>query len=243
MPYSFSKKAALAASIVGTLLLTGCPDNDKKSTPDQPEPPAPTPVVTFDYKVTVTNLTPEQPLSPIAVVLHNSDTPLFVAGETASDALELLAEAGDNSGLETAEGVTDFFSAEAPTGPGQREVIDITLNEDQLNNVSVLSMLVNTNDAFTGVSNFNLSSLESGQKVTFRANVYDSGTEANTEAKGTIPGPADQGQGFDAVRDDVDRVYIHSGVISKEDGLADSVLFAKHRFDNPAMTVVIERTN
>jgi hypothetical protein len=71
---------------------------------------------------------------------------------------------------------------------------------------------------------------------------YDAGTEANSEAKGTMPGPADGGEGFNASRDDVDFVHIHPGVISMYDGLADSVLGASHRFDNPVLAVTIMRT-
>ena len=48
---------------------------------------------------------------------------------------------------------------------------------------------------------------------------YDSGTEANSEAAGTIPGPVDGGQGFAPVRDDpVDRVLMHSGVLTAAGG-------------------------
>jgi hypothetical protein len=71
---------------------------------------------------------------------------------------------------------------------------------------------------------------------------YDAGTEANTEAKGSMPGPADGGEGFNAARDDVNFVHIHPGVISQYDGLADSVLMPSHRFDNPVLAVTITRT-
>ena len=238
----FSKKSVLAATMVAVLMLSACSDNDNNSTSDQTDIPNPPPVVTFDYAITITNLTPEQPLSPITVVVHNSEYPTFVAGEAASNALEVLAESGDSTGFESANGVSRIFSSGTPTPPGATDVIELSLNEDQLDNISILTMLVNTNDAFTGISNFDLSSLESGEKINFRANVYDAGTEANSEARGTIPGPADGGQGYNPQRDDVNKVYIHSGVVSKEDGLADSVLFAKHRFDNPAMAIEIERT-
>jgi len=73
-------------------------------------------------------------------------------------------------------------------------------------------------------------------------NVYDSGTEANSEAVGTIPGPADDGTGFDAARNDVDFVALHSGVVSQDDGLSSSVLTQAHRFDNPAIKLTITRT-
>jgi len=74
------------------------------------------------------------------------------------------------------------------------------------------------------------------------ANVYDAGTEINNEAPGTIPGPADGGEGFNADRsDNVNLVRGHGGVVSSADGLASSVLDQSHRFDNPAVMVTITR--
>jgi hypothetical protein len=71
---------------------------------------------------------------------------------------------------------------------------------------------------------------------------WDAGTEANSEASGTIPGPADGGEGYNATRDDlVNFVAIHRGVISADDGLNSSILDESHRFDNPVARVMIER--
>ncbi|MBE8168515.1 MAG: hypothetical protein HAW66_09140 [Shewanella sp.] len=235
------KKSAIALSILGVITIAGCSDN--KNRPVVEPTPTPPVVVTQDYTVTVTNLTPSQPLSPIAVVAHNADNPIFSAGTVASVALENLAESGDNSDLEAEDGVSQLVSGSGILPAGSAETVTVTFNQGEIESLSILTMLVNTNDAFAGVSSFDPSSLEVGDKMTFRANVYDSGTEANSEAKGTIPGPADSGEGFNASREgDVNKIYIHSGVISQDDGLSDSVLKASDRFDNPAMTVVIERT-
>ena len=242
MAFTLTKQSALAAVICSALTLSACSDSNNNSNSEQADLPSPDPVVTFDYRITVKNLTPEQPFSPVTVIAHNFESPQFVAGTAASQALELLAEGGSNLGFENNAGVSQVVAADSETAPGATEVLELSFNEDQLNHISVLTMLVNTNDAFTGISNFDLTSLENGEKVTFRANVYDAGTEANSEARGTIPGPADGGQGYNPQRNDVNKVHIHPGVISKEDGFAASVLFAKHRFDNPAMSVVIERT-
>jgi hypothetical protein len=87
-----------------------------------------------------------------------------------------------------------------------------------------------------------VSALAEGDAWTGRAIVYDAGTEADTEAAGTIPGPADGGEGFNAARDDSDdRVTMHAGVVTQDDGLATSVLTSQHKFDNPAVMVRIER--
>ena len=103
-------------------------------------------------------------------------------------------------------------------------------------------MLVNTNDAFSGLTGVDISTLTVNQEKSWRLNVYDSGTELNNEAVGTIPGPADGGVGFDAARNDIDLVGYHSGVVSKDDGLSSSVLTQAHRFDNPAVKLTITRT-
>jgi hypothetical protein len=86
-----------------------------------------------------------------------------------------------------------------------------------------------------------LSGLSVGDTWSAYTSVYDAGTESNSEAQGTIPGPADGGTGFEAERDDVDFVGMHSGVVSMDDGLATSVLTQAHRFDNPAAYIVITR--
>ena len=77
----------------------------------------------------------------------------------------------------------------------------------------------------------------------FDSIAYDAGTEADTELAAEIPGPVGGGEGFNAARDDQgDRVSMHSGVISQDDGLVTSDLTGQHRFDNPVVRVLIERT-
>ena len=105
-------------------------------------------------------------------------------------------------------------------------------------------MLVNTNDAITGINGVDISALAAGDSITLRSIAYDAGTEANTEAAAHIPGPAVGGEGFNAARDDLaDRVAMHTGVVSQDDGKAGSALTGQHRFDNPVAAVRIERIN
>ncbi|MGI9283362.1 MAG: spondin domain-containing protein [Endozoicomonas sp.] len=76
----------------------------------------------------------------------------------------------------------------------------------------------------------------------FIISAHHSGTEANTESAGTMPGPADNGEGFNSARDDfADEVRMHSGVVTSDDGLSGSVLTQEHRWDNPTVRVVITR--
>ncbi|WDE11284.1 spondin domain-containing protein [Thalassomonas haliotis] len=211
-------------------------DNDNDGVVDMPEP---TPVE-MSYEVTVTNLTYAQPLSPIAVVLHG-DSALWTVGEMASTPLEILAEGGDNSDLIAMESVLASVSGEAAVGPGASTTLMVSTTDEMATHLSIVSMLVNTNDAFTGLTAMDLSSLTVDNPQTWTLGVYDAGTEANSELAGTIPGPADGGTGYIAERDDVDFVAKHPGVVTMDDGLSTSVLTQAHRFDNPAIKLTITR--
>lgn len=229
------------------LALAGCSDDDNPlpeppTTPDPtPAPPAPPAPVTSSYEITVTNLTNAQPLSPVAVVLH-TEGQLWEIGTAASEELEYLAEGGDNSFVLGLPVAAAGASGMGPIAPGASETISISIDDNDSALLSVVTMLVNTNDAFTGINAQSLAELEVGQSWTTRTRVYDSGTEANSEAQGTIPGPVDSGAGFDAARDDVDYVAMHPGVVSMQDGLASSVLTKQHGFDNPATKITVTRT-
>ncbi|MGI2261387.1 spondin domain-containing protein [Shewanella sp. GXUN23E] len=235
---NFGIQLALMASL--GLLLAACSDNNNDTPP--PEPPQPPAAMSRSFEVTVTNLTANQPLSPIGTFQHTDNVQFWSAGQAASVALEKLAEGGDTSELATLQGVTASTTGNAPVGPGASETLTLEVPEAKVANLAVMSMLVNTNDAFSGVQSVDVRQLGVDQSLSFKTMAYDAGTEANSEAKGSIPGPADGGEGFNAARDDVNRVHIHPGVISADDGLSDSVLSASHRFDNPVMMVTITRT-
>jgi len=107
-----------------------------------------------------------------------------------------------------------------------------------------VTMLVNTNDGFSGINQLAVGQLNVGESLEVRGVVYDAGTESNSEMAGTIPGPADGGEGFNALRDDrADQVTMHTGVVSADDGLAESILTQQHRFDNSAVSIRVTRTN
>lgn len=207
------------------------------------------PIVQVEYDVSVVNLTNNQPLSPVALVAHSGDFRVFAIGSPASAGLEVLAEDGANSDFIDAAradaGVIAAISGMGPIGPGANEVLSIVVPESQAAGLSfsVATMLVNTNDAFTGINSVDVSALAVGATQTMRSIAYDAGTEADTEAAGTIPGPVVGGEGFNADRDDdADRVTMHPGVISNQDGLATSVLTSQERFDNPVVQISITRT-
>ena len=215
---------------------------------DQP-PPVITPPPMATLEVTVTNLTNAQPLSPVAVIAHDDAYAVFAVGDPASAGLEELAEAGDNAALldeaSADAGVLETASGADVIGPAASETVSLEVMESDLGGlrISVSTMLVNTNDAISGVNGVRVSDMDVGDAITLQAIAYDAGTEANNEFGSDIPGPAAGGEGFNPARDDRDdRVAMHPGVVTQDDGYAASVLTNQHRFDNPVVRVRIERT-
>ncbi len=230
-----AKTAALCLALAGTGLLTGCGSDDDA-------------VQSVSYEITVTNLSNNQPLSPLAALLHDGEYKAWSVGASASSGLEYLAEGGDNSTFisDDAAMLMDSASGAAPVGPGASDTLIITRDGLTSEMASVLSitlasMLVNTNDGFTGMTGLDVSALDVGDTVKHYLPIYDAGTEANDELAGTIPGPADGGEGYNASRGDVDYVARHPGVVSKDDGYSSSVLDASHRFDSPIAKLVVKR--
>ncbi len=233
-----SKITLVLASCLG-LMVSACSDNDN-DLPEPTPPPEPEPMV-YQYDVSVTNLTYAQPISPVAVALHNEGK-FWEIGSPASVALETLAESGDNSALLAESNVLAGSGGAGVIMPGMSETISVSLEDTAPQMLSVATMLVNTNDAFTGINAMDISNMAVGESISVRTRSYDSGTEKNSEQMATIPGPAGGGEGFNAARDDVDFVAMHPGVVSVDDGLALSVLTQAHRFDNPTVSITITRT-
>lgn len=151
------------------------------------------------FTVTVTNLGP-QPLAPVFFATSNSSFDIFTVGTSVSAAVELLAEEGDPAGLlaaATAAG-SSVMSSGATTGPfmaGDSRVF--TMNADTAHPwFSFASMLGATNDGFIGSAlgngdgQINLfqggQPLEADFTVSF-LDVWDAGTEVNTELMAHIP--------------------------------------------------------
>lgn len=231
-----SKTSVASLAVLCTLL--GACSSDKGDSP--------APAEARNYRLTVTNLSANQPLSPLGAVLHDGSHALWQTGHSASVALEHLAEGGNNQVWLDAARAAGFVSQSgaAAVAPGASASVDISSNRTGLHFLSVAGMLVNTNDAFSGVLSMDLSSLQAGESLMRSAPVYDAGSEANSERAETLPGPAGSGsgEGFNAARNDrLDAVRIHAGVIGVEDGLVDSALNAGHSFDNPAVRIHVTR--
>ncbi len=223
-------KVAVATAAALTLVACGDGNNDSVTVVATP----------VEYQVTLSNLTNGQPISPPALILHNSSA-LWTIGSPASNALELLAESGDSSLLQSSSLVTSVAVSAVPVLPGETSTVTIS-HGDLVSYLSFASMLGNSNDAFTGLNKIDLSSFAINDSVKYSTLAYDAGTEANTESAETVPGPAGGGEAYNPQRDDNNNfVAMHAGIISADDGLSSSVLTYQQKFDNPVMSVTITR--
>jgi hypothetical protein len=152
------------------------------------------------YRVTIRNLTSGQPLSPPVVATHRGDDELFEVGEPASVGVREIAENGNNAPIlafleaNPFGTISDFDSSsvplfpedtpggsEPPNPPDFPDEVSLTLTADKhARQLSVVTMLVCTNDGFTGVNGLRLPK-KVGQSVTVRTNGYDAHTEVNDE--------------------------------------------------------------
>ena len=240
-----SKQSKFKKSIVVTafasMILVGCGGDSDNNDDDMVTPPPPPPPVNYTYEISVINLTNAQPMSPVAVVLHDEGD-LWQIGEMATNALEVMAESGDNSDLIAQDFVAASASGAGILMPGANETISVTIENMMPMKMSVATMLVNTNDAFTGFNGMAITDLAVGESISLTTGSYDAGTEKNSELMASIPGPAGGGEGYNEMRDDVDFVAMHPGVVTSDDGLTGSALTQAHRFDNPTLRISITRT-
>ena len=195
------------------------------------EAPAEMPVSQM-FEITLTNLTEGvhgesgQTLSPAIFAAHPAGVKLAEVGQPANEAIVMLAEGGDTSGLEAlaaAAGADVQIAMNADmtrryTMPGQSTTVTITADKTNAS-LSVGSMLVSTNDAFIAVIDEPLFD-EDGMPVstTLELMAYDAGSEDNTEMASDIPGPL----GLDAEVDPPGsnaRVPTEGGVIAAHEGI------------------------
>jgi len=195
---------------------------------------------THSFSVRVINMTNAQPLSPPVAMLHSNNFNFWSIGEPASVALEVMAEGGDGSALLALQANNPQFIASEAVFPGMDVEFTIETSDASQLYLSVAGMLINTNDAFSGVNSIELDDMVAGQTRVYNTHSYDAGTEFNSELSGSLPGPADGGEGFNADRDDVTSVVtLHGGVVSADDDFADSTLTGADKFDNPTLRIIV----
>lgn len=143
------------------------------------------------YRVTVQNLTEGQALTPPVIATHAYGFRFFTVGQAAGPELQAIAENGNsgpmNALLSADSRVLSIAeSSEGPlvpaSNPGNTSFTDaVTLMTDadpSARFLSAVSMLICTNDGFTGFNSIPLP--EGGTRVLLTSG-YDAGTEMNTE--------------------------------------------------------------
>jgi hypothetical protein len=204
------------------------------------------------YVVTVENLTNGQPLTPPAIATHRKPTGLFEVGSPASLGIQQVAENGNLQPLLDAlaedkhvdQVVVAVAGDPPPLLPGQSVSIEVSA-ERGAKYLSYVSMLICTNDGFTGVDGVRLPK-RVGDAVEIESDAYDAGTEINTEdfADMVPPCPAltgvpsdDPGTGMS------DPALAENGVIHHHDGIEGiaDLSVAIHDWSNPAARITIVR--
>jgi Spondin_N len=188
------------------------------------------------WSVTVHNLTPagSQPLSPPLLVVHSKRADVWSVGEIASHGVAAIAEDANNSVLESAlagaPGVRSVTTgAGGPIGPGESRTYLVSTRGNH-NRLSLVTMLVNTNDAFTGLDSLRLH----GRSLVRMKVAYDAGSETNNEQAEFIPGPC---CGNPFVRDPEGALIgMHPGIL----GIGD-LNPAIYGWSGPAARIRIER--
>ncbi|MEM8816202.1 MAG: spondin domain-containing protein [Pseudomonadota bacterium] len=208
-----------------------------------------------DFNVRIVNLSNGIWYTPFLVAAHPEGTSLFQVGEPASAELQAMAEGGDIAGLVTAlEGLGATIAANPAGGllpPAMSTNVDLNTDGTTNTQLSVVAMLLPTNDAFAGLNAVSIPT-EPGTYV-YELPAYDAGTEANDEILngGGAPGvpgmPADPGglAGTGATgaasADNNTTVHIHRNVLGDTDasGGSSDLDSRVHRWLNPVVRVVV----
>ena len=206
------------------------------------------------YKVTITNLTPGQAFTPPVLLTHSDKTGIFTVGEAASSEIQAIAENGDNTLLlatlgfdvdvhEVVEGMAPLVPANNPGGTAfESSATFMITTRGKAKFMSFASMLICTNDGFTGLDTLKLPK----KKMTVFSVAYDARTETNTEDFADIVPPCqgligvssgDGGTGM------TNPMLAEDGIIIPHVGIFGGVdLFPEvHGWSAPVAKIVIER--
>nr|PMH87984.1 hypothetical protein BCU57_05105 [Shewanella sp. 10N.286.48.B5]PMI00732.1 hypothetical protein BCU55_11155 [Shewanella sp. 10N.286.48.A6] len=207
-----------------------------------------------EVEISVVNLTHGNHFTPLFIAAHDADSHLFQVGEMATPALQKMAEGGDIADLDAAVmgagGVTVTNPAMGLLAPGAN-VSDVMLDSMEMTHLSIVAMVLPTNDAFMGLDGWEIPT-EAGTYAVY-VNAYDAGTEANDEVvngggmSGVAGIPAapggDGGMNGTGVMDGATNGYVHThpGVLGDTDpaGGASDLDSRIHRWLNPVAKVVV----
>lgn len=214
----------------------------------------PVPALAREVIVRITNLTNAIYFTPLLVAAHRSGSDLFEVGLPASAELRMVAEGGQTEALaaavHSAGGRVVNNPAEGLLAPGQTAVARLRV-QDQHRRISVVAMLLPTNDGFVGLDAQPLPLLPS--RRTYYVNGYDAGTEANDEliTGGGMPGepgiPGDpsalggiNGTGVTG-SDHSATVHVHRGIVGDLDpvGGVSDLDQGQHSWQGPVARIVV----
>lgn len=204
------------------------------------------PTKTYNFRVTVINLTKGQPLTPPVVAVHKGHySVLFHPSKPASDGLSVLAT----------DGVTDDFVAELNNNnivsqvlvgdgvimPGQKAEFTFSQHKVNIPTVSLFTMLARTNDAIAVANGrdsiTNTSDFVSAKRISF-AQVYDAGVEYNSEDCAHIPAPPCNNPNSRPSMDGEGFIRPHEGLT-----LHGDLTGQRDAFANVAAKVIVEKIN
>lgn len=206
------------------------------------------------YKITITNLTPGQAFTPPVMATHTKAVSIFTLGEPASAEIQAIAENGNNAPLlaalssdvnvhEIVEGTAPLVPANNPGGTVFDSTAIFTIRtRGRARFLSFASMLICTNDGFTGLDSIRLPN----RKTTVYSVAYDARTEKNTEDFADIVPPCqgligvgspDPGTGTS------DPLLAEDGIVIPHVGVTGGVdlLPNVHGWSDPVAKIVIER--
>lgn len=192
------------------------------------------------YEITVTNLTRGQVLSPPVVAIHAEHFGgLYELGAPASVELAMVAEDAVNgplmSKLQADSAVLSVGAMAGPIPPGMSRSITLD-GMGAFRFISVVSMLVETNDAFFAINGERGPNVGS---VSFFSPAYDAGSEANTELCEHIPGPPCGNANVRVTEGAEGFVHVHAGFHTgdPENGLAAP----QYDWRNPVARITVTR--
>ena len=217
---------------------------------------APLIVQAAEFDVEIHNPTRGLYYTPLLVTAHPPNMKLFEAGEAASSELQAMAEGGDImplvTALDSAGATTVANPAAGLLAPGETTTAIVNTNNATANTqLSVVAMLLPTNDGFLALNSLTVPTLPG--TYTYNLNAYDAGTEANDELRGSgapgqagmpVPPPLDPvlgTNGTGAASNAEGYVHIHRGNLGDTDttGGKSDIVSTLHRWLNPVTRVTV----
>jgi hypothetical protein len=211
-----------------------------------------------EYEVTITNLTSNQPLTPPVIATHRNPVEFFKVGRPARREIQQVAENGNLDPIvETLSNRRDVSEVVVAAGNPPPLLpstsVTVSISGDQgAKFFTFASMLICTNDGFTGVASLGLPE-DVGDSVSVQTDGYDAGTEINTEDFADIVPPCqalsgvsseDEGTGMS------NHALAEGGVIHHHQGIdgtlpTSDLTVEDHGWDTsaPVAEILITRTN